>query len=209
MSRRRSGVQTIVAVLLAAGLAVTLGACGANRASVATQVGTTPYSMSYLAQMTQDYLKETGQTGMTGSDLAKVQSTLVTEFIVNQLTSQAASDLGVSVPEERVNALRSQLQNDGQYQEVLRTAVIPLARLDDMIRWTLSRTAVGDKLANVSASQSGNQESVNAATAYVARLSAREGVSVNPVFGRWDGTQLKTGEGALVPLPVATASSTQ
>jgi len=199
-------VVALIATVLA--LALTAAACGSRSANDAVVVGQTRYSMSYLADTTTAYLNETGQSGLTGSDLATVQATLITEFIVNQLTIQAAAQLGVGVPDSRASALKAQLQNDVQYANVRKSAVIPEARLDDMVRWTLSRTAVGDKLANItSASDSGNGASQQAAAAYIANLAASEGVWVNPVFGKWDGQQLQVGGGALVAVPTASPTA--
>jgi hypothetical protein len=199
-------VVALIATVLA--LALTAASCGSRSANDAVVVGQTRYSMSYLADTTTAYLNETGQSGLTGSDLATVQATLITEFIVNQLTIQAAAQLGVGVPDSRASALKAQLQNDVQYANVRKSAVIPEARLDDMVRWTLSRTAVGDKLANItSASDSGNGASQQAAAAYIANLAASEGVWVNPVFGKWDGQQLQVGGGALVAVPTASPTA--
>ena len=206
MKRRAGSVVALIATVLA--LALTAAACGSRSADDAVVVGQTRYSMSYLADTTTAYLNETGQSGLTGSDLATVQATLITEFIVNQLTIQAAAQLGVGVPDSRASALKAQLQNDVQYANVRKSAVIPEARLDDMVRWTLSRTAVGDKLANItSASDSGNGASQQAAAAYIANLAASEGVWVNPVFGKWDGQQLQVGGGALVAVPTASPTA--
>jgi hypothetical protein len=199
VKRRAGSVVALIATVLA--LAVTAAACGSKGASDAVVVGQTRYSMSYLSDMTTAYLSETGQSGMTGSDLATVQATLITEFIVNQLTIEAADQLGVRVPDSRASALKLQLQNDVQYANVRKSAVIPEARLDDMVRWTLSRTAVGDKLANITTvADSGNGASQQAASAFIANLAKTEGVWVNPVFGKWDGQQLQVGAGALVPM---------
>lgn len=200
VKRRAGSVIAVIATVLA--LVLTAAACGSRSANDAVVVGQTRYSMSYLADMTNAYLDETGQSGLTGSDLATVQATLITEFIVNQLTIQAADQLGVRVPDSRASALKLQLQNDVQYANVRKSAVIPEARLDDMVRWTLSRTAVGDKLANITAdADSGNDASQEAAATYVAKLAASEGVWVNPVYGKWDGQQLQVGAGALVAVP--------
>jgi len=199
-------VVALIATVLA--LALTAASCGSRSANDAVVVGQTRYSMSYLADTTTAYLNETGQSGLTGSDLATVQATLITEFIVNQLTIQAAAQLGVGVPDSRASALKAQLQNDVQYANVRKSAVIPEARLDDMVRWTLSRTAVGDKLANItSASDSGNGASQQAAAAYIANLAASEGVWVNPLYGKWDGQQLQVGGGALVAVPTASPTA--
>jgi hypothetical protein len=206
VKRRAGSVVALIATVLA--LALTAASCGSRSANDAVVVGQTRYSMSYLADTTTAYLKETGQASLTGSDLASVQATLITEFIVNQLTIQAAAQLGVGVPDSRASALKAQLQNDVQYANVRKSAVIPEARLDDMVRWTLSRTAVGDKLANItSASDSGNDASQQAAAAYIANLAASEGVWVNPVFGKWDGQQLQVGGGALVAVPTASPTA--
>jgi len=206
VKRRAGSVVALIATVLA--LALTAASCGSRSANDAVVVGQTRYSMSYLADTTTAYLNETGQSGLTGSDLATVQATLITEFIVNQLTIQAAAQLGVGVPDSRASALKAQLQNDVQYANVRKSAVIPEARLDDMVRWTLSRTAVGDKLANItSASDSGNGASQQAAAAYIANLAASEGVWVNPVFGKWDGQQLQVGGGALVAVPTASPTA--
>lgn len=200
MKRRAGSVVALIAAVLA--LALTAAGCGSRNANDAVLVGQTRYSMSYLSDMTNAYLKETGQGSLTGSDLATVQATLITEFIVNQLTIQAADKLGVRVPDSRASALKLQLQNDVQYANVRKSAVIPEARLDDMVRWTLSRTAVGDKLANItSGADSGNAASQQAAATYIAKLAASEGVWVNPVYGKWDGQQLQVGAGALVAVP--------
>lgn len=202
MKRRAGSVVALIATLLA--LALSAAACGSKGASDAVVVGQTRYSMTYLSDLTTAYLDETGQSGMTGSDLTTVQATLITQFIVNQLTIQAADQLGVRVPDSATSGLKAQLQNDVQYANVRKSAVIPEARLDDMVRWTLSRTAVGDKLAGItSAADSGNSASQQAAAAYIVKLAASEGVWVNPVFGKWDGQQLKVGAGALVPLRAA------
>jgi hypothetical protein len=207
VKRRAGSVVAIVATVLA--LALTAAACGGSKsASDAVIVGKTRYSMSYLTDMTNAYLNETGQSGLSGSDLATVQATLITEFIVNQLTIQAAEQLGVSVPDSSASTLKAQLQNDVQYASVRKSAVIPEARLDDMVRWTLSRTAVGDKLAKITnAADSGNDASQQAAAAYIAKLAKTEGVWVNPVFGTWDGQQLQVGGGALVAVPTPSPSA--
>lgn len=194
--RAQSGVALVAAVLA---LVLAATGCGSRSANDAVVVGQTRYSQSYLTDMTNQYLAETGQTGLTGTDLATVQATLITEFIVNQLTIKAAADLGVTVPDSRTSALEAQLRNDVQYANVRKSAVIPEARLDDMVRWTLSRTAVGDKLANVTTdADSGNDASQQAAAAYIAKLGASEGVWVNPIYGKWDGQQLVAGAGSLV-----------
>ncbi len=196
----------LVATVLALALAAT--ACGSRTASDAVVVGKTRYSMSYLSDMTNAYLTETGQGSLTGADLATVQATLITEFIVNQLTIQAADQLGVRVPDSRASALKLQLQNDAQYANVRKSAVIPEARLDDMVRWTLSRTAVGDRLAKITtAADSGSGASQQAAATYIAKLAASEGVWVNPVYGKWDGQQLKAGAGALVAVPTSSPNA--
>ena len=206
MKRRAGSVVALIATVLA--LALTATACGSRSANDAVVVGQTRYSMSYLSDMTTAYLNETGQSGLTGPDLAAVQATLITEFIVNQLTAQAADQLGVRVPDSRASALKAQLQNDVQYANVRKSAVIPEARLDDMVRWTLSRTAIGDKLANItSAADSGNDASQQAAATYVAQLATREGVWVNPVYGKWDGQQLQVGAGALVAVPTSSPTA--
>lgn len=200
MKRRAGSVVALIATVLA--LALTAAACGSRSADDAVVVGQTRYSTSYLSDMTTAYLKETGQGSLTGTDLATVQATLITEFIVNQLTIQAARQLGVRVPDSRASTLKLQLQNDVQYANVRKSAVIPEARLDDMVRWTLSRTAVGDKLANITAAaDSGNGASQQAAATYIAKLAASEGVWVNPLYGKWDGQQLQVGAGALVAVP--------
>lgn len=202
MKRRAGSVVALIATLLA--LALTAAACGSKGASDAVVVGQTRYSMTYLSDLTKAYLDETGQSGLTGSDLTTVQATLITQFIVNQLTIQAADQLGVRVPDSATSALKAQLQNDVQYANVRKSAVIPEARLDDMVRWTLSRTAVGDKLAGITSdADSGNEASQQAAAEYIVKLAASEGVWVNPVFGKWNGQQLEVGAGALVPLPAA------
>lgn len=196
----------LIATVLA--FALTAASCGSRSANDAVVVGKTRYSTSYLDGMTNAYLKETGQTGLTGNDLATVQATLITEFIVNQLTIQAADQLGVRVPDSRASGLKLQLQNDVQYANVRKSAVIPEARLDDMVRWTLSRTAVGNKLANITAAaDSGNDASQRAAATYIAKLAASEGVWVNPVYGKWDGQQLQVGAGALVAVPTPSATA--
>lgn len=198
----------LIATVLA--LALTAAACGSRSANDAVVVGQTRYSMSYLSDMTTAYLAETGQGSLTGTDLATVHATLITEFIVNQLTIQAADQLGVRVPDSSASALKLQLQlqNDAQYANVRKSAVIPEARLDDMVRWTLSRTAIGDKLANITAvADSGNTASQQAAATYVAKLAASEGVWVNPVYGKWDGQQLQVGGGALVAVPTLSPSA--
>lgn len=206
MKRRAGSGIAVIATVLA--LALAASSCGSKSASEAAIVGQTRYSMSYLSDLTNAYLEETGQGSLTGADLATVQTTLITEFIVNQLTIQAADQLGVRVPDSRASALKAQLRNDVQYPNVRKSAVIPEARLDDMVRWTLSRTAIGDKLANVtSAADSGNDASQQAAAAYVAKLAASEGVWVNPVFGKWDGQQLQVGAGALVAVPTPSPSA--
>lgn len=208
MKRRAGSVIAVIATVLALALAAT--SCGSKSASDAVIVGKTSYSTSYLSDMTNAYLKETGQSGLTGADLSTVQATLITEFIVNQLTIQAADKLGVRVPDSRTSALKAQLQNDAQYANVRKSAVIPEARLDDMVRWTLSRTAIGDKLAKITSdADSGNDASQQAAATYIAALAASEGVWVNPIFGKWNGQQLQVGAGALVavgtPSPTAVA----
>lgn len=205
MKRRAGSVIAVIATVLALALAAT--SCGSKSASDAVIVGKTSYSTSYLSDMTNAYLKE---SGLTGADLSTVQATLITEFIVNQLTIQAADKLGVRVPDSRTSALKAQLQNDAQYANVRKSAVIPEARLDDMVRWTLSRTAIGDKLAKITSdADSGNDASQQAAATYIAALAASEGVWVNPIFGKWNGQQLQVGGGALVavgtPSPTAVA----
>jgi hypothetical protein len=206
VKRRAGWVAAVIVAVLAT--ALTAASCGSRSANDAVIVGKTHYSTAYLSDMTNAYLKETGQSNLTGSDLATAQATLITEFIVNQLTIEAAGQLGVTVPDSRVSALKAQLQNDVQYANVRKSAVFPEARLDDMVRWTLSRTAVGDKLANItSVADSGNDASQQAAATYIAKLAASEGVWVNPLYGKWDGQQLQVGAGSLVAIPTPSPSA--
>jgi hypothetical protein len=186
----------LAAAALALVLAVLIGGC-TNDGNTAVRVGDTSYSMDQLDQLTNEYLDQTGQQGIDSTQLALIRQKLAAQLLVGEVMQRAADKLGVSVSTRQVELTAVQLRNSADFRQGMLTTVVPESRLDDLIRWSLLRQAVGAKLLQADA-KAGGGDAVTAAVNYQAVITREAGVYVNPRIGQWSGTQLIAGGGQLV-----------
>jgi hypothetical protein len=192
--RRRR--QRLAAAAVAVVLAVLIGGC-TNDGNTAVRVGDTSYSMDQLDQLTNEYLDQTGQQGIDSTQLALIRQKLAAQLLVGEVMQRAADKLGVSVSTRQVELTAIQLRNSADFRQGMLTTVVPESRLDDLIRWSLLRQAVGTKLLKADP-KAGGGDAVTAAVDYQAVITREVGVYVNPRIGQWSGTQLIAGGGQLV-----------
>jgi hypothetical protein len=186
----------LAAAALALVLAVVIGGC-ANNGNTAVRVGDTSYSMDELDTLTNEYLDETGQQGIDSAQLPLIRQKIAAQLLVSELMDQAAEKLGVTVSTSQVELTAEQLRNSAEFQQGMQTTVVPESRLDELVRWSIQRQAVGDKLVQADP-QAGGGDPVTAATEYQSVITEEVGVYVNPRLGSWSGTQLIAGGGQLV-----------
>lgn len=196
----------LAAAALAVLLALTIVGCS-NDGNTAVRVGDTSYSMDQLDQLTNEYLDQTGQQGIDSSQLALIRQKLAAQLLVGAIMERAAAKLGVTVSSRQVQLTEDQLRNSADFGQGMLSTVVPESRLDDLIRWSLLRQAVGDKLVQAD-SKAGGGDAVTAATDYQAVITREAGVYVNPRIGQWSGTQLIAGGGQLVAPAVPTGAAT-
>jgi hypothetical protein len=204
-SKARSGRLRLAAAALVLVLAVVIGGC-ANDGNTAVRVGDTSYSMDELDELTNEYLDQTGQQGIDSTQLALIRQKIAAQLLVGDVMNRAAEKLGVTVSTRQVELTADQLRNSAEFRQGMLTTVVPESRLDELIRWSLQRQAVGDKLVQANP-EAGGGDAVTAATEYQAVITDEVGVYVNPRIGSWSGTQLIAGGGQLVAPadPVAAA----
>lgn len=195
----------LAAATLAIVLAVVIGGC-ANNGNTAVRVGDTSYSMDQLDQLTNEYLDQTGQQGIDSSQLVLIRQKIAAQLLVGEIMERAADKLGVTVSTRQVELTADQLRNSADFRQGMLTTVVPESRLDDLIRWSLLRPAVGAKIMQADA-KAGGGDAVTAAVDYQSVITREVGVYVNPRIGQWSGTQLIAGGGQLVAPtdPVAAA----
>ncbi len=186
----------LAAAALALVLAVVIGGC-ANNGNTAVRVGDTSHSMDELDTLTNEYLDQTGQQGIDSAQLPLIRQKIAAQLLVSDLMDRAADSLGVTVSTSQVELTAEQLRNSAEFQEGMQTTVVPESRLDELVRWSIQRQAVGDKLVQADP-QAGGGDPVTAATEYQSVITDEVGVYVNPRLGSWSGTQLIAGGGQLV-----------
>lgn len=203
--RTRPRRLRLAAAALALVLAAVIGAC-ANDGNTAVRVGDTSFSMDQLDELTNEYLDQTGQQGIDSTQLALMRQKIAAQLLVGDIMERAAAKLGATVSTRQVELTADQLRNSVEFRQGMLTTVVPESRLDDLIRWSLQRQAVGDKLVQADP-KAGGGEPVTAATDYQGVITRDVGVYVNPRVGQWSGTQLIAGGGQLVAPadPAATA----
>jgi hypothetical protein len=160
----------------------------------------TKVSTGRVNTMLQDYLRESGQTGTDAQTLGQLRQALINNLLLDQLTSVAARKVGVSVSAGTVSKQVQAQLSASNYADVAKQYVIPRSLLPNMIRASLERAAIGEKLAGVKATTAANaQKAQKAMSDYLVKLGHEEDVWVNPRFGDWDPSKLAvTGGGALV-----------
>lgn len=199
-SPRRPPVIGLLAVGLVAVLALLTGCDNSLRAGEAAAVDDTTISTSRVNTLLQDYLRESGQNVSDSQTLAQLRQALINNLLLDELTSVAARKVGVTVSAGTVSKQVQAQLGASNYADVAKQYVIPRSLLPDMIRASLERAAIGEKLAGVKATSAANaQKAQKAMSDYLVKLGHQEDVWVNPRFGTWDPSKLAvTGGGALV-----------
>ena len=199
--RRLRLVAAVFGVVLAA-----LSTGCSNDGNTAVRVGDTTFSLDQLDELTTEYLGETDQRNIDASQLVLIRQKIAAQLLAAAIMERAAAKLGVTVSAQQVELAARQLRNAADFRQGMVTTVVPESRLDDLIRWSLQRQAVGEKLLQADPNAGGG-DAVTAAVDYQNVITRDDGVYVNPRFGQWSGTQLIAGGGQLVvlPEPVATA----
>jgi len=196
--------MTLLAAALVGLLALT-GCSQSLRAGDAVTVGDTTVSSGRVDDLLADYLAETDQTGADSATISQVRQALLTNIVVNELTSIAAKKLDVSVPAGQVSEQTQAQLEAGNFADVAKQYVIPRALLPDMIRASLERAAIGEKLAGGSGGDA--QKSQTSMSQYLVKVAKQENVWVNPLYGQWDPSKLwVSGSGSLVKTGGSVAS---
>jgi len=188
--------RRLAAAALALVLAVVIGGC-ANNGNTAVRVGDKTFSMDELDTLTNEYLDETGQQGVDSSELALMRQKIAAQVLVGEIMELAAAKLGVTVSTRQVEQTSEQLRNSEEFRQGMLTTVVPESRLDELVRWSLQRQAVGEELVQANP-EAGGGDPVTAAADYQNVITQEYGVYVNPRLGTWSGTQLIAGGGQLV-----------
>ena len=176
-----------------------VGGC-ANDGNTAVRVGDTSYSLDQLDELTNEYLDQTGQRDIDASQLVLIRQKIAAQLLVGDVMELAADKLGVTVSTRQVELTATQLRNSAEFRQGMLETVVPESRLDDLIRWSLLRQAVGGKLVQADP-KAGGGDAVTAAVDYQSVITKEAGVYLNPRIGQWSGTQLIAGGGQLVGLP--------
>jgi hypothetical protein len=182
--------------MLTIALALVIGGCSSD-GNTAVRVGDSSYSLDQLDQLTDEYLDQTGQQGIDSSQLVLIRQKIAAQLLVGAIMDRAADKLGVTVSTSAVERTATQLRNSAEFRQGMLETVVPESRLDDLIRWSMLRQAVGEKLLQANA-KAGGGDAVTAAVDYQAVITKEVGVYLNPRIGQWSGTQLIAGGGQLV-----------
>jgi len=174
-----------VAALAVAALAVS--ACSGPASSAAT-VGDVTISEQTLVDGVAELAADPA-SGVTVGDPAAV-SGLLDQVVKATLVDQLAAEHGITVTRGQMQAqLDSYAEQVGGRDAVDRVFAqqgVPASQVDPVVRMTLQLTALGPALLPDGSDEERNQ----AIVAAIVDLGEREGVTVSPRWGTWDGQTL-------------------
>jgi len=206
VSRKRFA-RTAVGVPALAMLVFAVAACSPLHPGAAATVGHTRISVTALnnavavAVTTPD-----STTGQLPTRPAAVLSSL-TQLIDIQLIADAAKAKGVTATEPEVQAALAQARKSTGSDEATATqAQVSLSELHTLVYEYVLRTNLTTALAPGVTDQTAQTAAL---VAYLGKIAAQEGVSVNPRYGAYDPAhfQAVASDAFTSPLPVASASA--
>ncbi|MGH3471441.1 MAG: SurA N-terminal domain-containing protein [Nocardioidaceae bacterium] len=142
------------------------------------------------------------------TSVAFLRSRLASDLISFKLKDKAAQDLGLEVTPAEVARLAGQSTVpkglDGQDAGLIR------GYFEDVARSNLEQALIGAHLKNpkVTSAEKVTQADLNAATPYMTAFAKKQHVTVNPSYGRWDGSSNQAVSGSLSD-PVSAAAKAQ
>lgn len=185
MTRKRT--RTLATVLVAGlGVAV-LSACTPSRAGSAAIVGNDSLSQIQVNQEALDVVSVVKQSGQPAPDIAKINQTLVSSWVTQQVIATVAAEHHVTVTDAEVTSFLDQVVKNAGGQDKLEQQAAaqgntPPALIPDLIRFYL----LGQKLPAALAPNASTDAQTAALRKAIADTAERLGVHVNPRYGQWD-----------------------
>ena len=203
---QRTRRLAVLAVALLAGGGLS-GCTSVAHPGAAAEVGTETISVSYVQKQLQEILDESsksrqGQTSQASqakpsvAELAENQRGLLQQLIYNNIIVATGDRLGVTVSQTDVNKVKGEIKA----QQVF----IPADMLDDFARWVALRRELDTNLLGKTPSSQAQQTKADQMLGKeMAKTARRVGVTVNPRYGVWNGSQLVPGGELVTPAPAA------
>jgi hypothetical protein len=183
----RKRTRTLATVLVAGlGVAV-LSACTPSRAGSAAIVGNDSLSQIQVNQEALDVVSVVKQSGQPAPDIAKINQTLVSSWVTQQVIATVAAEHHVTVTDAEVTSFLDQVVKNAGGQDKLEQQAAaqgntPPALIPDLIRFYL----LGQKLPAALAPNASTDAQTAALRKAIADTAERLGVHVNPRYGQWD-----------------------
>ncbi len=191
--RRRAMTGGAAAIVLGA-----LAGCGTSQAGSAAIIGNSAIDQGRLEQVTQNYLAslDAKQRATVSRRLPSVQTTILTELVLERLVGDAAAQAGVTVPDSAVaQQVQQAVASSGdQLDAQLAQNSLTRDRLPDLLRVNLQVFAIGRKGAPDGITQ---PQAAQRAIAYITDPARKLPVTVNPRYGSWTGVAIEPGNGSL------------
>jgi SurA N-terminal domain len=190
--------QLVTALLATLGLALT--GCGSvDNPGAAAQVGDDTISVTFL-QKQLDELLESSQGGQAGQpppsvpQLAENQRALLQQLIYDDVIVATGERLDVSVSQTDIDKVKSEIRSQRVF--------IPADMLEEFAHWVALRRELNAHLLGSTPEGQAEQAEADQLLAQEMTKTAKQiGVSVNPRYGRWDGSQLLPGGQLVTPKP--------
>lgn len=206
---QRTRRLAVLAVALLAGPGLS-GCTSVAHPGAAAQVGSESISVTYVQKQLQEIVDEsskarqsqTGQSKPSVAELSENQRGLLQQLIFNNIIVATGDRLGVTVSQTTVNKVKGEIKA----QQVF----IPVDMLDDFARWVALRRELDAQLLGKTPSSQAEQTKADQMLGKELAKTARQvGVTVNPRYGVWNGTQLVPGGELVTPPPAAPGSQPQ
>ena len=178
-------------------------------AGAAAQVGDETISVSYLQEQLEEILNQAapggqGQPGagapadLSAAELTENQRGLLQQLIYDAVIVATGDRLGVRASQAAVDKVKGEIKA----QQVF----IPSDMIDDFARWVALRRELGTRLLGKAPASQQDQAKADELLGQEMTKTSREiGVTVNPRYGTWNGSQLVAGGQLVTPAPQSSA----
>lgn len=183
---------------------MTLAGCGTRfhpgDAAVVDGTAITASSIDDLVLAACDYSRQVrlSQGGAVPTQsTASLRSNLAKALIQFEITDRAAAKLGVTVSDARIAQLAGTTSLPAGVSGTTKSLLTQF--FHDSAKAQLQQAVIGAHLRDpsITTAEAVTQSDLSAAAPYLAKFAAKQDVSVDPSFGRWDGTKLIAASGSL------------
>ncbi len=203
----RRHLGRLAVTTLAAGLAAGVGLTGCGSPAnpgAAAQVGDDTISVSYLQKQLDEAIEQASSTGQGqqprpgAAELGESQRAVLQQLIYDAVIVATGDRLGVTASQASIDKVKGEMR--------AQQAMVPSDMVEGFARWVALRRELNARLLGRTPTSQAEQAKADELLGNELAKTAREiGVTVNPRYGRWNGSQLVPDGQLVTPAPTKAA----